>query len=103
MARTAPMQALQSQMRRLPRRAFLCLSRERKRWPGGITIFMSLTTHLLIVFNLSLCPLLVEQGNAQQRNFPQPPPPRDATVTAIPGVVDAGAKWTLVWQGNENA
>ena len=25
------------------------------------------------------------------------------TVTAIPGVIDAGAKWSLVWQGGENA
>jgi len=25
------------------------------------------------------------------------------TVTAIPGVIDAGAKWALVWQGRENA
>lgn len=28
---------------------------------------------------------------------------REVTVTAIPGVVAAGAKWTLVWQGTDNA
>src|SRR5688500_2427023 len=28
---------------------------------------------------------------------------REATVTAIPGVVAAGAKWTLAWQGTDNA
>src|SRR5256885_17023732 len=28
---------------------------------------------------------------------------RDVTVSAIPGVVAAGAKWTLVWQGTDNA
>ena len=39
----------------------------------------------------------------QPRTFPQPPPPKEVMVTAIPGVIDAGAKWTLVWQGKENA
>ena len=43
------------------------------------------------------------QVAAQQRNFPQPPPPREVAVTAIPGVIEAGAKWTLVWQGTQNA
>jgi gluconolactonase len=28
---------------------------------------------------------------------------RDVTVTAIPGVVAAGAKWTVAWQGTDNA
>jgi gluconolactonase len=28
---------------------------------------------------------------------------REVTVTGIPGVVAAGAKWTLVWQGTDNA
>src|SRR5262245_20285595 len=35
-----------------------------------------------------------------------PPPerlPRTVTVTAIPGVVAAGATWELVWQGTDNA
>jgi gluconolactonase len=40
---------------------------------------------------------------AQPRSFPQPAPAKEATVTAISGVIAAGAKWTLVWQGNENA
>ena len=59
---------------------------------------MSLTTHFLLLSAVSLSPLL-----AQRRNFPQPAPARDVTVTAIPGVIDAGAKWSLVWQGTENA
>jgi gluconolactonase len=41
--------------------------------------------------------------SAQPRSFPQPPPPKDVTITAIPGIIDAGAKWTLVWQGPANA
>ncbi len=28
---------------------------------------------------------------------------REVTVTEIPGVVAAGARWTLVWQGTDNA
>jgi gluconolactonase len=58
---------------------------------------MSLTTRLLVVFVISLCQL------AAQRPFTQPPPAKEVTVTAIPGVIDAGAKWTVVWQGSENA
>src|SRR5579871_5727738 len=38
-----------------------------------------------------------------QRVFPVPAPPRAVTITAIPGVIAAGAKWDLVWQGPENA
>jgi gluconolactonase len=41
---------------------------------------------------------------AQQRDtFPQPTAVKDVTVTAIPGVIAAGAKWKLVWQGPDNA
>lgn len=55
---------------------------------------------LLPGLTLLLC--LVEQGNAQ-RTFPQPAPPRTVAVTAIAGVIDAGAMWTLAWQGDQNA
>jgi gluconolactonase len=37
------------------------------------------------------------------RGFPQPGPPREVTVTAIPGVIAAGVKWTKVWQGEATA
>ncbi len=40
---------------------------------------------------------------AQENNFPQPAPPKEVTVTEIPGVVAAGAKWQLIWGGNNNA
>jgi gluconolactonase len=40
---------------------------------------------------------------AQPRNFPQPPPFKEVTISAIPGVIAAGVKWTQVWQGNETA
>jgi sugar lactone lactonase YvrE len=45
---------------------------------------------------------LIQLGNAQ-RPFLIPPPPKEVTVTAIPGVIEAGAKWSVVWQGSENA
>jgi gluconolactonase len=40
---------------------------------------------------------------AQQRGGGQPQPARDVTVTAIPGVVAAGAAWAVAWQGTDNA
>jgi len=40
---------------------------------------------------------------AQPRNFPQPPPYKEVTITAIPGVVTSGVKWTQVWQGDATA
>jgi gluconolactonase len=58
---------------------------------------MSSTKQLLLVSALAIGQLVA------QRTFPQPAPPREVTVTAIPGVVEAGAKWTLAWQGSENA
>jgi gluconolactonase len=60
-------------------------------------VLMSLSRQLFLLSVLSFSPL------AAQRNFPTPAPPREVTVTAIPGVIDAGAKWDLVWQGKENA
>ena len=39
----------------------------------------------------------------QPRAFPQPTPEKQVTVTAIPGVIAAGAQWKLVWQGPDNA
>jgi gluconolactonase len=60
---------------------------------------MSSTTQLLLLSALALSRLVAQQP----RTFPQPSPAKDVTITAIPGVIEAGAKWTLVWQGNENA
>jgi len=59
---------------------------------------MSTTTHILLTSIL-----FGGVVAAQPKGFPQPSPPRDVTITAIPGVVEAGAKWTMVWQGNETA
>jgi gluconolactonase len=58
---------------------------------------MSLPKQFFLLSVLSLTPL------AAQRNFPIPAPPKEVTITAIPGVIDAGAKWELVWGGKDNA
>jgi gluconolactonase len=53
-------------------------------------------------FGIVLTFILALSAQAQ-RVFPVPEPPRAVTITAIPGVIAAGAKWELVWQGAENA
>jgi gluconolactonase len=60
---------------------------------------MPSSKQLVLLSVLSLSQLVAQPP----RTFPQPPPPKEVTITAIPGVIDAGAKWTLVWQGKENA
>ena len=40
---------------------------------------------------------------AQPQAFPQPQGAREVAVTEIAGVVAAGTKWTLAWQGTDNA
>lgn len=60
------------------------------------------------MFAAALCLLLSltfaqERGGGKKQGFgPQPQGVREVTVTEIPGVV-AGAKWTLAWQGTDNA
>src|ERR1700674_2941083 len=44
-----------------------------------------------------------QRGAGKQQGFGQPQGVREVTVAEIPGVVAAGAKWTLVWQGTDNA
>jgi gluconolactonase len=46
---------------------------------------------------------LAQRGGGQAQTFNQPDGPREVTVTGIPGVVAAGAKWQLAWQGPDNA
>jgi gluconolactonase len=47
---------------------------------------------------------VAQQRNAgAEQNFRQPTPERDVTIAEIPGVIAAGAKWKLVWQGPDNA
>src|SRR5215831_1257770 len=59
------------------------------------------TSKLLIASALCLTPLIAQPK--QQKGFAQPAPPREVTITAIPGVIDAGAKWTKAWQGDATA
>ena len=59
---------------------------------------MSLAPKIFFTFALALGQLA-----AQPRNFPQPAPPREVTIAAIPGVIDGGAKWTLVYHSEVNS
>jgi gluconolactonase len=47
--------------------------------------------------------LASNQAAAQQRGSEPPTGVREVTVAAIPGVIAAGATWTLAWQGTDNA
>jgi gluconolactonase len=42
-------------------------------------------------------------GGGGGRGPAQPPPTRNPTITAIPGVVAAGVQWTKVWQAGGNS
>lgn len=44
-----------------------------------------------------------QKEGGRRASFPQPEPAREVAVSGIPGVVAAGAKWALVWQGPDNA
>ncbi len=55
---------------------------------------------------LALSAIAVAQqrgGGGGEQAFPQPAPAKDVTIAEIPGVIAAGAKWKLVWQGPDNA
>ena len=64
---------------------------------------MSKATTLVFAAALSLSQLSAPLGAQAPRNFPQPPPPREVTIAAIPGVIAADAKWTLVYQSEVNS
>jgi gluconolactonase len=51
---------------------------------------------LAVLLIASAVPLAAQRGG-------QPQGPRDVTVSAIPGVVAAGSRWVLAWQGSDNA
>jgi gluconolactonase len=40
---------------------------------------------------------------AQPKQFPQPAPLKEVTITAIPGVIDGGVKWKEIWHGDATA
>ena len=66
---------------------------------------MTSTSSVVMVVCLSASVLAQGQGRGAgaQQDFGQPQPARQVTVTAIPGVIAAGAQWTQAWAGNDNA
>jgi gluconolactonase len=49
------------------------------------------------------CAAVSQMLFAQRQSFPQPEAAQEVTVREIPGVVAAGARWTIAWQGTDNA
>ena len=47
--------------------------------------------------------LAVSPLAGQPRNFPQPAPPKEVTITEIPGVIAANSQWKIAWQGTATA
>lgn len=61
-------------------------------------------TRFFIGSALVLAPFAAaQQKSGKQPAFPQPDPPREVTITAIPGVIAGSAKWTVAWEGADNA
>jgi len=61
------------------------------------------STRFLAVAALALSSLAAQPPKRGPRNFPQPAPPKEVTITAIPGVIAAGAQWKMAWQGEATA
>lgn len=54
------------------------------------------STSVVLLMSLLTVAVAAQRGGAGQGA-------RDVTITAIPGVVAAGATWTVAWQGTDNA
>jgi gluconolactonase len=55
------------------------------------------------IIALAASTVVAAQDQGRGRGQGQPQGVREVTVSAIPGVVAAGAKWTLAWGGSDNA
>jgi gluconolactonase len=66
---------------------------------------MRLLTWVALAVAVATAGVTAQDAPAQGRGRGAAPPRgvRQVTVAAIPGVIAAGAKWTLVWQGTDNA
>jgi gluconolactonase len=70
---------------------------------AGSSARLALASIFYFGVSLSLGQLALGQAPGAGRTFPQPAPAREVTITAIPGVIDAGAKWKLVFQNANNS
>ena len=72
-----------------------------------VLIISSWLSASAILFGQSPCIPPAQQaeggGRGAGRGPAAPPPPRDLTINAIPGVVAAGGKWSKVWQQAGNS
>ena len=67
------------------------------------TLLRSRFSVLVHGFTLFAAAVALGQAPAQQQFGGPAGAVREVTVTAIPGVVAAGAEWTLAWQGTDNS
>jgi gluconolactonase len=79
------------------------LSFDEKRWQAREEVFMMREIQLTIGWCSAGLALALSAVLIAQEEFPQHKPAKEVTVMEIPGVVAAGAKWTLVWGGPDNA
>ncbi len=65
---------------------------------GGLEVVMRIPwmAFLVLAAGVAAAPLQAQRG-------PAAPGAREVTVARIPGVVAAGATWTIAWQGTDNA
>src|SRR5690242_19594089 len=66
------------------------------------TVLVILSCLVGLAFLLDVL-VVAQQRDRQQEAFPQPPGLREYAVKEIPGVIAAGAKWQVAWQGTDNA
>ena len=67
-------------------------------------LIFATTACLLGMAYVSTSTVMAQQTAAgKPQAFPQPPAAKEVTVAEIPGVIAAGAKWTLIWSGPDNA
>src|SRR5712692_7123276 len=59
------------------------------------------TVHILTV-SILLASVAALAGG-QRQDFPQAQGDKDVMITEIPGVIAAGSKWKIAWQGTDNA
>src|SRR5438094_9051180 len=90
-----------------PERSFRMYTPADRQAPGEFMRFKTLFTFACCFLGLLLVlgkmDARKQRNAAGERGFPQPAPERDVTVSAIPGVIAAGANWKLVWEGRHSA
>src|SRR5438067_1985525 len=72
---------------------------------GEVMSYRALKISIVVAFGFVATRITIaQQRNAGQRQaFPQAEGEKDVTISGIPGVIAAGAKWKIAWHGDDNA